>query len=102
MSFFQRPISVTENNVTREIQKGSWRDRFMAVTDWAQSNPWDQTEKPDEKEIKLCINEFLEAIALSAAGFRFIQNKCDENGPESPRVAIQTAAKDVANILEGC
>lgn len=103
MSFFLRPDAVKqENYVAKKPVDGSWRKRFEAVESWASSNPWDQIEKPSEKDIQLCITELFDAMNMNIEALRFIEKKCDENTNESPRLVIIETAKSVANILEGC
>jgi hypothetical protein len=87
MSFFDE---IKTNYVKPVAKPSTWRGRFKVIEDYADANPWDDVQKPDEKEIKKCIQTLFEAVNDACAGFRWIQEK--ENS---------TTAKSLADILEG-
>lgn len=78
--------------VTPTPEPGSWRDRFLYIEAWADSNPWDSIAAPKEKDLKLCIRELYDAIHMANEGFKFCAAK---NGSTE----ALTAALGIARIL---
>lgn len=87
MSFLDQ---VKNYHTVKPPEKNTWRDRFKTIQDWASANAWDDIPRPDDKELKLCIETLFEAVNDAICGLRWIDEKQDLN-----------AAKSLANILEG-